>query len=137
MGERVPADTVRVRGAIVNAAREASELRAKVPVFKDLLKPDLRDRVGVACCKRFAELLDGHDKGRPRFTGASSATSGRTSLVGSISTAAFMGQGRPLARCARRSEWTRSRRSATRDRRRSRSCIRGKQQRGPDYSYPC
>ena len=63
MGERVPADTVRVLVAIVNAAREASELRANVPVFKDPLKPDLRDRVGVASYKRLAELLDGHDKG--------------------------------------------------------------------------
>ena len=35
-----------------------------------------------------------------------------------------------------RSPWTRSRRSATRDRRRCRFCIREKQQRRPDYSYP-
>src|SRR3954469_4333355 len=63
VGERVQADTVRALEAIVNAAREASELRAIVPVFKDLLKSGLRDRVGVASYKRLAELLDGHDKG--------------------------------------------------------------------------
>jgi hypothetical protein len=49
--------------AIVNAAREASELRANVPVFKDLRNPEHRDRVGVASYKRLAEVLDGHDKG--------------------------------------------------------------------------
>jgi hypothetical protein len=48
MGEPVPADTVRVLVAIVNAAREASERPPNVPVFKDPLKLDLRDRVGVA-----------------------------------------------------------------------------------------
>jgi len=54
---------VRILVGIVDAAPKASEPRARVAAFKDPLKPDLRDRLGIASYERLADLLDRRGEG--------------------------------------------------------------------------
>lgn len=49
--------------ALVDAAPKSSKLRAAVAAFKERLKPDVRDRVGVVSYERLADLLERHDEG--------------------------------------------------------------------------
>jgi restriction endonuclease-like protein len=48
---------------LVDAAPKTSQLRARIASFKRLLKPDVRDRVGILSYEQLADVLDRHDEG--------------------------------------------------------------------------